>query len=556
MEKIWLKNYPKNIPHEINPDSFTSLTDLFKLAVKQFGEKPALYNLGTTITYNTLEKKSRDFAAYCQQHLKLQKGDRIAIMLPNSIQYFVALFGAFLAGLTVVNINPLYTPRELEHQVNDAGTDTIIVLANFVHAVQEALSKTKLKNVIVTEIGDMFSKAKSHIVNFAVRRKGKIAPNYNAPHIIRFRELMKKGKRAKLNEVSLSGDDIAFLQYTGGTTGVSKGAILTHRNILANVEQTYAWVSPVIDSGNEIIITALPLYHIFSLLANCFLFLKAGILNVLITNANDISGLVKELSKHQFTVITGVNTLFKALLRHKNFKDLDFSKLKVALGGGMAVHKSVADHWQEVTGAALLEGYGLTECSPVVCCTPIHLKAYHGSIGLPIPSTELKVIDDAGNSLPTGEIGELCVRGPQTMRGYWNKIEETANVLCEEGWLKTGDVVRIDPEGYVYIVDRKKDLIVVSGYNVYPNEIEEVIAGHPGVLEVAVIGIDSDKTGEIIKAFVVKKESTLTKESIVDFCRDRLITYKIPRRFEFRDELPKSNVGKILRRALKEEEVL
>lgn len=555
MEKIWLNNYPEGIPHEINPDAYASIVDLFEQSVDKYRKKPALHNFGTTMSYGELEQRSRDFAAYLQQYLGKQKGNRLGIMLPNTMQYLVVMFGALRAGMVVVNINPLYTPRELEHQVNDAGLDTIVVLANFMHTVEEALPHTNLKHIIVTEIGDMFSGPKSCIVNFAVRRVKKMVPNYNLSNSINFRDALKKGRRSRFKTVNVVGDDIAFLQYTGGTTGVAKGAMLTHRNIIANVEQAYAWMASHIEPGKEVTITALPLYHIFALTVNSFVFMKAGVLNVLITNPRDIPGFIKELQRQKFTVFVGVNTLFKALLRHKRFSEINFKHLKIALGGGMAVHRSVAELWKEMTGKPLLEAYGLTETSPAATCNRLDMSDYNGSIGMPMPSTEIKIIDDKGHTLPLGAVGELCIRGPQVMRGYWNMPEETKQVIMEDGWLRTGDIAKMDQSGHVYIVDRKKDMIVVSGYNVYPTEVEAVIAQHPDVAEVAVIGVPSEKTGEYIKAFIVSKNETLDRDAIITFCRDRLTVYKIPRHIEFREELPKSNVGKILRKELREEEI-
>ncbi len=554
MEKTWLKNYPKGMPVEINPDEFSSIIDLFNYAVKKFRKNTALYSFGAAMTYGELDKHSRSFAAYLQQYLGLQKGERLAIMLPNSMQYVIAMLGALRAGLIVVNVNPLYTARELAYQVSDAGAKTIVVLSSFVHVVQDALSKTPLKNIIVSEIGDMLPVVKSCIINFVTKWLKKMIPEYHVQGVIHFCHLLKLGKRSKFIEMPVSGQDVAFLQYTGGTTGISKGAMLTHRNIVANVEQAYAWMANgVLNQKEEVIITALPLYHIFSLLVNCFVFLKGGIANVLITDPTNIAAFIKEMSKYRFTVFTGVNTLFKALLRHKNFKTLDFSKLKITIGGGMVVHESVAKLWYETTGNVLLEGYGLTEASPIVSCNSLTSKAYNKSIGLPLPSTNIKIINMDGEELSVGESGELCVKGPQVMLGYWNRPEETTEVLSEDGWLKTGDIAKIDEEGFLYIVDRKKDIIVVSGYNVYPNEIEAVLAEHPDVLEVAVIGEQSNKTGEVIKAYIVTKNKELDRAALMTFCRERLTTYKIPKHFEFCEELPKSNVGKILRRVLREE---
>ena len=556
MEKIWLQHYPEGVPTDINPDVYRSVVDMFEQTVEQFRKNPALYNMGSSMTYGELDKKTHNFAAYLQNKLHLQKGDRLAVMLPNSMQYFVAMLGALRAGLVVVNVNPLYTARELEHQLIDAEVKTIVVLENFVHTIEQILPKTPLEHIIISELGDMFSSLKSGIINFAVKKLKKMVPAYKIDKPIYLRSAIKKGRHYKLNPVEIYGDDIAFLQYTGGTTGVSKGAMLTHRNIIANVEQAYAWMSSGgnLEPGKEIAITALPLYHIFSLMANCFVFMKIGVYNILITNPKNIGTFLKEIGKHKFTVITGVNTLFKAMMRHKRFSEIDFSHLKISLGGGMAVHENVAKLWKQKTGNVLLEGYGLTETSPVVCCNPLNLEEYSGNIGFPIPSTEIKVVDDDYNEVPFGEAGELCVYGPQVMKGYWNKPDETANMIMHDGWLRTGDVVKVDEKGRVKIVDRKKDMLVVSGFNVYPSEIEEVIGEHPDVLEVAVIGVTTERTGEYIKAFVVRKDPLLSREALMAYCIEHLTTYKMPKKIEFRDELPKSNVGKILRRVLREEE--
>ncbi len=559
MEKFWLKKYPNNVAHEINPDCYASLNDFFADTVKKYRDRPALYHMGRTMTYEELDKHVSHFAAYLQVHLGLKKGDRFGIMLPNVIQYFIAIFGALKAGLTVVNINPLYTPREFSHQIEDAEVKAVLVLANFLHTVHEALPVTHLKHVIVTEVGDMLSSAKSYIINFAARRESKLTKEDEIPDAIPFKTALKKGKSAKLKAVEVGKNDIAFLQYTGGTTGVSKGAMLSHRNIIANLEQSFAWMASGISEDNasqEVAVTALPLYHIFSLTINCFVFMKVGVLNILIANPRDIAGFVKELKKHQVTVFMGVNTLFKALMLHKKFKDIDFASLKIVIGGGMAMHPSVADRWKMLTGAPLLEAYGLTEASPAVCCNSLDSEGHNGSIGYPMPSTDIKIIDDAGHALSIGEVGELCIKGPQVMLGYWNKPEETSMVFTDDGWLKTGDIAKIDEEGLVYIVDRKKEMIVVSGYNVYPSEIELILASHPDVAEVAVLGIPSERTGEFIKAFVVKKDPLLTREELIRYARDHLTTYKIPKHFEFRDRLPKSTVGKILKRTLLEEELL
>ncbi len=551
MEKIWLKNYPAGVPAEINPDIHPSLIDLFTQSCEKYANKPAFANLGSVMTYAEIDAAARHFAAYLQQRLGCKKGQRIAIMMPNLIQYPVAMLGAFFAGMVVVNINPLYTARELEHQLRDAGATCIVVLANFAHVLQEVVPKVPLKHVIVTEVGDMFPWWKAAIVNSVVKYVKKMVPAWSIPSAIPFSHVMQEGKTLTLRPVELTGQDIAFLQYTGGTTGIAKGAVLTHRNMVANVEQALSWVSPIVKPGKEIIITALPLYHIFSLTANCLMFMNLGALNVLITNPRDIKGFIKELKKYKFTAITGVNTLFNALLNQPAFAKLDFSHLRLTLGGGMAVQQAVAERWKKVTGRPLLEAYGLTETSPAVTINPLDLSEYNGSIGLPVPSTEISLRDDEGREVPMGEVGELCVCGPQVMREYWERPDETANVFCDDGFLRTGDLATIDNRGFVYLKERKKDMILVSGFNVYPNEVEDVIAKMPGVREVAVIGVPHDGSGEVVKAVIVKKDPALTAAEVTHFCREQLTPYKVPKIIEFREELPKSNVGKILRRELR-----
>jgi len=554
LESIWLKNYPQGVPAEIDPNKFPSIVHVFKNTVAQYANRPAVANLRTVLSYQELDEVSDAFAAFLQKILKLQKGDRLAIMLPNLIQYMVVLYGAFKAGLTVVNVNPLYTADELVYQLQDSGAETIVVLANFAKTVQQALGRVKIKNIVVTEVGDAFAAIKSILVNFVVKHIKKMVPAFSIPQAIKYRKAIQQGKHLTLDLIELTGKDLAFLQYTGGTTGVAKGAMLSHRNMVANIEQAFNWMLPFIECGHEIVVTPLPLYHIFSLLANCLVFMRAGSLNLLITNPRDIDGFIKELKSYKFTSMTGVNTLFNALANNKKFKTADFSCLKVVLGGGMAIQRAVADKWQKITGVHLLEAYGLTETCPAVTINPLTLKQYNGSIGLPIPSTQIKILDEDGHEVSIGERGELCIKGPQVMEGYWNMPAETNKVMLPDGWLKTGDIAKVDEEGFVYIVDRKKDMVVVSGFNVYPNEVEDIIALHPGVLEVAVIGMLSEKTGEALKAFVVKKDPSLTKEDIITFCREHLTAYKIPKIYEFRNELPKSNVGKILRRALRNEE--
>ncbi|CAM4413821.1 MAG: Long-chain-fatty-acid--CoA ligase [Legionellaceae bacterium] len=552
MEKIWLKHYQPSVPEVINPDSYESLLDIFAESCNQYADKPALANLGQQITYREWETLSKHFATFLQQSLGLAKGTRIAIMLPNTLQYPIALFGAFLAGLTIVNVNPLYTIPEIEYQLNDSGVEVILVLANFAHVLEKALPKTQVKHVVVTELGDLFSFPKKQFVNFFVKYIKKMVPDWHIPHAIKFTDAMLKGKQQILKPIKLTREDIAFLQYTGGTTGIAKGAILTHRNMIANLLQAEVWVSPVCKKGEEIIITALPLYHIFSLTANLLTFTRFGALNVLITNPRDIPHFINELKKFSFTAITGVNTLFNALLNHPEFSKLDFSHLKVCLGGGMAVQQVVAERWKTITGTPLIEAYGLTETSPAACINPFDIPKYNGTVGLPISSTEVSIRDEKNQELGCNEAGELCIKGPQVMKGYWNNPSETKNVFTEDGWLKTGDIAIIDDQGFVHIVDRKKDMIIVSGFNVYPNQVEAVIASYPGVNEVAVVGIPDGSSGEIVKAFIVKKDPLLTVEAITHFCRENLTAYKIPKIIEFRDELPKTNVGKILRRALKE----
>ncbi len=551
MEKVWLKCYPPNVPAEINPDEYASLVEVFEKSCSRFGPRLAFANMGYGMTYAELDQKSRAFAAYLQQDLGLAKGERVAIMLPNLLQYPVALFGVLRAGLIVVNVNPLYTPRELEHQLKDSGAKAILILANFAHVLAEVIGKTAVKQAIVTEIGDLLPFWKAKVVNLVVKHIKKMVPNYSLPGAISFNDALAAGGRRKLGPVALTGEDLAFLQYTGGTTGLSKGAMLTHRNMLANMQQISAWVGSAIRDGEEIVITALPLYHIFCLTVNCMCFIRHGGLNVLITNPRDIPLFVEEIRQWKFTVITGVNTLFNALVNNDKFAKLDFSALRLAVGGGAAVQKAVAERWQTMTGVPILEGYGLTEAAPVVCTNPVNITGFTGSIGLPLPSTDVQLRDEEGNEVPPGERGELCVQGPQVMRGYWERPHDTERTI-RDGWLLTGDVATVDEQGFFRIVDRKKDMILVSGFNVFPNEIEDVVIGCEGVLEVACIGVPDDKSGEAVKVFVVLKPGVeLTAEAILAHCRTQLTGYKMPRHVEFRDSLPKSNVGKILRRELR-----
>jgi long-chain acyl-CoA synthetase len=551
VEKIWLKSYPPGVPVEIRYDEFKSIGALVEASVKKYADRPAYHNMGKTMTFADLDRLTRDFGAWLQAK-GLGKGARVAIMMPNVLQYPVALFGTLRAGCVVVNVNPLYTPRELEHQLNDSGAEVIVILENFAATLQQVVAKTKLKHVVVAALGDMLG-FKGAIVNLVVRHVKKMVPAYELPKALRFNDILGEGARRQLKPVEVGLEDIAFLQYTGGTTGVAKGAMLLHRNILANLEMVYAWQKPFLGDAAQVVITALPLYHIFSLTGNCLTYMKMGGCNVLITNPRDIPGFVKELAKHKFTVITGVNTLFNALLNHPDFGKLDFGQLKLTIGGGMAVQKAVADRWKQVTGKVLLEAYGLTETSPGVCINPLNLTEYNGSIGLPLPSTEIEIRDDTGKNLGIGEIGEFCVRGPQVMKGYWQRPEETAKVISADGFFATGDIAKVDEKGFVRIVDRKKDMVIVSGFNVYPNEVEDVVAQHAGVLECAVIGVPDEKSGEAVKLFVVRKDPSLSEEEVRRHCEANLTGYKRPKHVEFRTELPKTNVGKILRRALRDE---
>ena len=552
MEKIWLKSYPPGVPAEIDVNEFRSLGDLFDRSVKRFADKTAYVCMGKAITYAELDAASARFGAFLQRDLGLPKGTRVALMMPNVLQYPIAMFGALRAGYTIVNVNPLYTARELEHQLKDSGAEAIVILENFAHTLEQVRAQVPIRHVIVTSLGEMLGFPKGAIVNFVVRRVRKLVPPWTLDGHLSFGDALARGAAHALQPVEVGHEDAAFLQYTGGTTGVAKGAVLTHRNIVANLQQAHAWISPVVTEGREIIITALPLYHIFSLTANCLTFIKIGATNVLIPNPRDIPGFIKELAKHRFTVITGVNTLFNALLNNPEFAKLDFSSLRVALGGGMAVQQAVAEKWKQITGVALVEAYGLTETSPAVTINPLDLKAFNHSIGLPISSTEVSIRDDDGIEQAIGQRGELCVRGPQVTPGYWNRPEETRRVFTADGFLRTGDIAVMDDKGFVTLVDRKKDMILVSGFNVYPNEVEDIVANHPGVLEVAAIGVPDERSGEAVKVFVVRKDPALTAEALIAHCRENLTGYKVPHHVEFRDELPKSNVGKILRRELRE----
>lgn len=546
-----MKSYPAGIPAEIDVNEYTSLREVLEESCAKFGSRPAYSCMGRTITFADLDKLSAAFGAFLQGR-GLTKGTRVALMMPNVLQYPVCLFGILRAGCTVVNVNPLYTPRELEHQLTDSGAEMIVVVENFAHTLAEVISKTQVKHVIVTTIGEMLG-LKGVLVDFVLRHVKKMIPAWDLPGAMRLSDALAEGRKRKLEPVEIGHEDIAFLQYTGGTTGVAKGAMLLHRNIIANVLQARAWVMPFLGDQRHVIITPLPLYHIFSLTSNCLIFMTLGAENVLITNPRDIPGLVKEMGKHSFTAFTGVNTLFNALLNNADFQKLDFSTLQMTLGGGMAVQKAVADRWEKVTGKPLIEAYGLTETSPGATINPLDLPEYNGAIGLPIPSTDLVLRDDDGKEVALGERGEICIKGPQVMLGYWKRPEETAKMIDRDGWLATGDIGVIDERGFVRIVDRKKDMILVSGFNVYPNEIEAVVAMHPGVLECAAVGVPDAKSGEAVKLFVVKKDPTLTSDALLAHCREQLTGYKCPRDVEFRTELPKSNVGKILRRELRDE---
>ncbi|MFN4238490.1 MAG: long-chain-fatty-acid--CoA ligase [Vogesella sp.] len=555
MEKIWLKNYQSGVAAEIDINEFQSVAEVFERSAAKFRDRPALACMDKILSYGELDQLSANFASYLQNTLGLGKGSRVAIMMPNLLQYPVAVFGTLRSGCTVVNVNPLYTPRELEHQLKDSGAETIVILENFANVLEQVLPRTPVKNVVIATIGDMLGFPKRLIVNFVVRKVKKMVPPWQIAGHTSFNDALALGARQPMRKVAIGHDDIAFLQYTGGTTGVSKGAMLTNANIVANMLQAGEWVKHSVREGQEIIVTALPLYHIFSLTANLMVFTELGAMSILITNPRDIPGFVKELKKYKVTAITGVNTLFNALLNNPDFKTVDFSTWRLALGGGMAVQKAVADKWKDVTGTPLIEAYGLTETSPAACINPLDLKAYNGTIGVPIPSTDIQIRDNEGREVGIGEPGELCIRGPQVMKGYWQRPEETAKVIDSQGFLATGDMAMITPDGFVKLVDRKKDMILVSGFNVYPNEIEDVVALHPGVLEVACIGVPDDKSGEVVKVFVVKKDQGLTEADVLSHCRANLTGYKVPKAVEFRQELPKTNVGKILRRALRDAEV-
>ena len=553
MEKIWLKSYPDDVPAELPPPPFKSIRDLFEQAFEKWPDRPSYSCMGTNLSYRQLDELSMQFASYLQQTLGLTRGERVAIMLPNVLQYPVAMCGIFRAGLVVVNVNPLYTARELEHQLKDSGTKCIIILENFAHILEEVISDTPVEHVVTTGIGDLLNFPNGVLTNLVMRYVKRSVPGYSLPGKVSFNAALRKGLRAELKPVELGFADIAFLQYTGGTTGVSKGAMLSHRNMVYNVHQTVVWQGPAYREFDYIVaITALPLYHIFSLQGNCLTVMSQGGQNVLITNPRDSKGFIKTIKKYRFNLFTGVNTMFASLMNTPDFDDIDFSALRVCVGGGMAVQPAVAEEWKERTGQPILQGYGLTETSPVAIVNAIGSE-FTGAIGLPVPSTDVMISNDAGNPLPIGEIGEICIKGPQVMEGYWQRPQETADVMLPGGWLKTGDIGRMDEDGYVFIEDRKKDMILVSGFNVYPNEIENIVVEMDGIIEAAAVGLEDERSGEIVKLFAVRTDTNVTEQDVLDYCRDNLTNYKRPRIVEFREELPKTNVGKILRRALRDE---
>lgn len=550
MNKPWIEHYAPGVAAEVDVTKYKSVAEIFDRYTDKYANNNAFISMHTALTYKELREKSEDFAAYLQHEMGLKKGDKFAIMMPNLLQYPIAMFGALKAGLTVVNVNPLYTPRELKHQLNDSGAKAILVIENFAHVLAEVVAETSIEHVVTTQIGDCIGLLKGTLINTMIKRVKKMVPAFNLPDPIKFNQVLKQGKKLNFSPVEIESSDLAFLQYTGGTTGVAKGAMLTNANIVANMLQIKGSMSTVVVENEEMVVTALPLYHIYALTVNCLSFMTIGGCNLLIANPRDITMFAKVLSKYPVTLFAGVNTLFSGLLNDQTFREIDFSSWKVCFSGGMATQRAVAERWQKLTGTAILEGYGLTECSPCAVSSPIHQASFTGSIGLPISNTDVKIVDDQGNEVPTNEPGELWVKGPQVMAGYYNRPEATAEIL-QDGWLATGDVARIDERGYVFIVDRLKDMIIVSGFNVFPNEIEDVVAMIDDILEVAAIGVPCDKTGEKIKLFVATKSGELNEEAIVAHCREQLTAYKVPREFELRDELPKTNVGKILRKELR-----
>ena len=555
MDKIWFDNYPPGAEKTIDVNQYESLVELFEQAVRRHPDIPAYINMGKVLTFRKLEERSRAFAAYLQNELRLEKGDRIALMMPNLLQYPIALFGALRAGLVVVNVNPLYTPRELAHQLNDSGAKAIVIISNFAATLEKVVFETGIQHVILTRMGDQLSFGKRTIVNFVVKYIKKLVPKYKLPHAVSFREALSIGKQRQYVKPQLQSSDLAFLQYTGGTTGVAKGAMLSHANIVANIAQA-KWVGEPLLRGvkDGVAVIPLPLYHIFALTINCLLFIELGVTGLLITNPRDIPSFIKELKRYRCVAITGVNTLFNALLNNEHFKEVDFSSLRLSVGGGASIQSAVAKRWFDTTGSHIIEGYGMTECSPIIAAARNDATEHNGSIGVPVPNTDIRIVDEQGNDVPLGERGELWVKGPQVMQGYWNRPEDSAEVLTD-GWMATGDIVVMGEDLNLRIVDRKKDMIIVSGFNVYPNEIEDVVAHNPKVGEVVAIGVPHPVSGETVKIFVTKKDESLTREELRNYCRQYLTGYKIPKDIEFRDELPKTNVGKILRRVLRDEEI-
>ncbi len=558
MERIWLKHYPPGVPHDVDLSQYSSLVDLIDHGFQEHASRNAYAYMDRFFTFGEIDRYSAAFASWLQSQ-GFARGARVAIMMPNVVQYPIAVAGVLRAGYVVVNVNPLYTARELEHQLKDSGAEAIVILENFAATLQQVIARTAVKKVVIASLGEMLGFPKSAIVDFAVRRLKKLVPGYSLPGHVKFTETLDAGARRKLEPVAVTQQDIAFLQYTGGTTGVSKGAALTHGNLVANVLQMEAWIVPALHDTSRgpvptqfVYICALPLYHVFALVVNCLFGMRIGTLNVLIPNPRDIAGFVKELGKYKFNVLPGVNTLYNALLGSEDFRKLDFASLRVANGGGMAVQKATSEKWLALTGVPIIEGYGLSETSPVATCNPILNREYNGTIGLPFPNTEIQILDDAGQVVPLGQPGEIAIRGPQVMAGYWNRPDETAKVMTPDGFFKSGDIGIMDERGYIRIVDRKKDMILVSGFNVYPNEIEQVITTHPGVVECAAIGVPDERSGEAVKVFVVRKDPALTVDQLMEFCKENFTGYKKPKYIEFRDELPKSNVGKILRRELRD----
>ena len=550
----WVKEYPKGVAAKVEYSQYSSLVDMLEQAFRKYAELKGFDNMGKTYTYKEIDDASNAFAAYLQKGMGLKKGDRIAIQMPNCLQYPIAMFGALRAGLVVVNTNPLYTPREMKHQFKDAGVKAVVIMSMFAHHLEEVLPETDIQHVVVTNLGDMLGGLKGGLVNFVVKKVKKMVPDYNLPKAIPFKEVLAKGKKYIFDKPEIKPEDLAFLQYTGGTTGVAKGAMLSHQNVVAHTLQITEWFKPLLEKGKqEIMITAIPLYHIFALAVNGIFMTHIGARNILVTNPRDMKAFLKDLKKFPFTLITGVNTLYNGLLNQPDFASVDFSHLKTAIGGGMAVQKAVAEKWKKVTGVALVEGYGLSETSPVLSVNPLDGRESQGTIGLPMPNTELGIFDEEGNKLGEEEVGEICARGPQVMKGYWKRPDDSEKAFFNKEWFRTGDMGIMQPNGYFKIVDRKKDMINVSGFNVYPNEIEDIIAMHPKVLEIAAIGVPDERSSEVVKACVVKKDPSLTKEELIAYCRENMTAYKVPKVVEFREELPKSNVGKILRRLLREE---